>query len=111
MPSLDVPGYIAGTWDIDPVHSDICSPSATWVFPRFGDNSNTFEGQIVTAENPLESSVDRQDRRINSVNTRNEQRDAHLRNEPTFGCRQYPKMTFTSTGIRRTATTSCSTAS
>ena len=24
-----IPGYVAGTWDIDPVHSTSASPSAT----------------------------------------------------------------------------------
>ena len=61
---------------------------------------DTFEAQIVTAEDPLQSAatatVD-----MNSVNTGNETRDNDLRSDNFFAAGIYPAMTSRSTGIRR----------
>jgi polyisoprenoid-binding protein YceI len=60
---------------------------------------DSFEGTIVTAENPLEStvtaSVD-----LSSINTGQEQRDAHIRSADFFEVETHPTMTFASSGIR-----------
>jgi len=61
---------------------------------------DTFEAQIVTAEDPLQSAatatVD-----MNSVNTGNATRDNDLRSGNSFAAGTYPAMTYRSTGIRR----------
>ncbi len=61
---------------------------------------DTFEGQIVTAEDPLQSAatatID-----MNSVNTGNETRDNDLRSDNFFATGTYPALTYRSTGIRR----------
>jgi polyisoprenoid-binding protein YceI len=60
---------------------------------------DTFEGTIVTGEDPLSStvtaSVD-----LTSINTGQEQRDAHIRSADFFEVEKYPAMTFTSTAIK-----------
>jgi len=72
------PGYIAGTWDIDPVHSHIGFVARHLWVSKVRGRFDRFEGQIVTAEDPLDSSaaatID-----LHSVNTGNEERDNDLR--------------------------------
>lgn len=94
-----IPGYVAGTWTIDSVHSDISFYVRHLGVSKVRGHFGEFEGTIVTAENPLESSVTAVIRTA-SVDTGNESRDAHVRNEDFLDVETYPEMTFTSTAIR-----------
>jgi polyisoprenoid-binding protein YceI len=98
---FDIPGYVAGTWDIDPVHSHIGFVARHMMLSKVRGRFDRFEGQIVTEEDPLKSSavltVD-----MNSVNTGNEVRDNDLRSGNFFDVANYPVMTYRSVGIRRT---------
>ena len=60
---------------------------------------DTFEGTIVTAEDPLASSVTASVD-LSSINTGQEQRDAHIRSADFFEVEKHTHMTFASTGIR-----------
>jgi polyisoprenoid-binding protein YceI len=95
-----VTGYIPGTWDIDVVHSEIGFSvrhlMVTKVKGRFGDFSGTF----VTAENPLESSVEASVV-LSSVDTGNADRDVHLRSVDFFDVDNHNTLEYRSTGIRR----------
>ncbi|WP_309110649.1 YceI family protein [Saccharothrix sp.] len=97
--TVQIPGYIAGTWAIDPVHSDVSFVVRHLGISKVRGHFDTFEGQIVTAENPLESSVTAKIETA-SINTKNEARDAHVRNEDFLDVEKYPELTFTSTGVR-----------
>ena len=69
-------------------------PSARW-FRRRRGRFETFEGQIVTGENPsATASID-----LNSINTRDENRDAHLRSADFFDVENHGAMTFSSTRV------------
>ena len=61
-------------------------------------NFETFEGAITIAENPLESSVTATVD-LSSINTRDEQRDGHLRSADFFDTENHPNLTFTSTSV------------
>lgn len=96
--TVDVPGYVPGTWEIDPVHSDVSFTArhlVSKVLGRFG----AVEGEIHAAESPLDSSVavtvD-----AASVDTNNQQRDAHLRSPDFLDVDTYPTLSFTSTAVR-----------
>jgi polyisoprenoid-binding protein YceI len=97
--AVQVPGYIAGTWDIDPVHSHIGFVARHLMVSKVRGNFTKFEGQIVTAENPLESTatatID-----TASLDTSNPQRDADVKGENFLDVANHPTMTFQSTGIR-----------
>lgn len=97
--TVEVPGYIAGTWDIDPVHSHIGFAARHLMVSKVRGNFTTFEGQIVTAENPLQSSatvtID-----TTSLTTGNAQRDGDVKGENFMDTGNHPTMTFRSTGIR-----------
>jgi polyisoprenoid-binding protein YceI len=58
-----------------------------------------FEATIVTAENPLESTVTAK-AEVASVNTNDANRDNHLRTGDFFEAEQFPYIEFVSTGVR-----------
>ncbi len=97
--TVQIPGYLAGTWAIDPVHSDVSFVVRHLGISKVRGHFDTFEGTIVTAENPLESTVTATIATA-SINTKNGQRDAHVKGEDFLDVEKYPELTFTSTGVR-----------
>lgn len=94
-----VPGYVAGTWQIDPVHSEVGFAVRHMMVSKVRGRFNTFSGQIVTGADPLSSSVTAEID-LASIITGNEQRDAHIRSADFFEVETYPTMTYRSTGVR-----------
>ena len=97
--TVQIPGYVVGTWAIDPVHSEVSFTVRHMMVSKVRGRFDTFEGTIVTAEDALASvvtaSVD-----LSSINTGQEQRDAHIRSADFFEVEKHTHMTFVSTGIR-----------
>lgn len=98
--AIKIPGYLAGTWDFDPSHTHVGFVVRHLVVTKVRGRFDDVEGHIVTAEDPLDSTVE-VSVDLNSVNTSNETRDNHLRSADFFEVEKYPKMTFRSTGIRQ----------
>ena len=98
--SVEIPGYVAGTWAIDPVHSEVSFVVRHMMVSKVRGRFDKFDGTIVTAEDPLQSSVTAKVD-LTSINTGQEQRDAHLRSADFFEVEKYPEMTFVSTGIKQ----------
>jgi polyisoprenoid-binding protein YceI len=94
-----IPGYVAGKWAIDAVHSDVSFYVRHLGVSKVRGHFANFEGTIVTAENPLDSTVSAVIK-TGSVSTNNESRDAHVRSADFLDTEQFPEMTFTSTAIR-----------
>lgn len=99
MSPTKIPGYLAGTWDIDPVHSDVSFTVRHMMVSKVRGHFRVFSGQIVTADDPLASSVTATIE-LSSIDTGNEQRDAHLGSADFFEVEKYPTMTYRSTGVR-----------
>jgi polyisoprenoid-binding protein YceI len=91
-------GLSAGTWAIDPVHSSIAFSVRHLVVSKVRGQFNTFSGTVVVGEDGTPSVT--AEIAIDSVDTRNEQRDAHLKAADFFDVEQFPTATFTSTGLR-----------
>ena len=98
--SVEIPGYVAGTWVIDPVHSEVSFVVRHMMVSKVRGRFDKFEGTFVTGEDPLSSSVTASVD-LSSINTGQEQRDAHIRSADFFEVEKYPEMTFVSTGIRQ----------
>jgi len=96
---LSVPGYQAATWNIDPVHSEVGFSVRHMMVSKVRGRFTTFSGQIVTAEDPLQSTVTAEID-LSSINTGQEQRDQHIRSADFFEVETYPTMTYKSTGVR-----------
>lgn len=95
----EIPGYTVGTWNIDPVHSRAEFSVRHMGVAKAGGRFDSFEGQVVTAENPLASSVTATID-MASFNTGNPDRDAHVKGPDFLDAENYPTMTFRSTGVR-----------
>jgi polyisoprenoid-binding protein YceI len=94
-----IPGYIVGTWDLDPSHSEIGFSVRHLMVSKVRGRFGKFEGEFVTAEDPLASSVTATID-LDSVITGDENRDAHLRSPDFFDVGSNPAMTYRSTGLR-----------
>ena len=55
--AVEIPGYVAGTWTIDPVHSEVSFVVRHMMVSKVRGRFDKFEGTIVTAPDPLQSSV------------------------------------------------------
>jgi polyisoprenoid-binding protein YceI len=89
-------GIQAGTWTIDASHSEV-SFVARHLMSKVRGFFEKFEGQIVTGAEPsATATVD-----LNSINTRDENRDAHLRSNDFFDVENTGPMTFTSTKVEK----------
>ena len=97
--SVEIPGYIAGTWTIDPVHSEVSFVVRHLMISKVRGRFDKFDATIVTAADPLESTVTATVD-LTSINTGQEQRDAHIRSADFFEVEKYPEMTFVSTGLK-----------
>src|SRR6266581_2024756 len=94
-----IPGYTAGTWTIDPVHSEVGFAVRHMMVSKVRGRFTSFSGEIVTGADPLGSSVTAEID-LSSIDTGNEQRDAHIRSADFFEVETYPTMTYRSTGVR-----------
>jgi polyisoprenoid-binding protein YceI len=94
-----IPGYLAGTWKVDTAHSDVSFTVRHMMVSKVRGQFTDFDATIVTAADPLASSVTAT---INlaSITTRNEQRDDHIRSADFFEVQTHPTMTYRSTGVR-----------
>ena len=94
-----IPGYITGTWTIDPVHSEVGFSVRHMMVSKVRGKFTSFEGHLVTADNPLESSVTATID-LTSIDTGTEDRDNHIRSADFFDVDANKTMRYTSTGVR-----------
>jgi polyisoprenoid-binding protein YceI len=94
-----IPSYVAGTWDIDPVHSDVSFSVRHMMVSKVRGRFGAFSGQIATGEDITDSSVTATID-ATSIDTNNEQRDNHIRSADFFDVANHPTWTFTSSGVR-----------
>jgi polyisoprenoid-binding protein YceI len=97
--TTQIPGYVVGTWDIDASHSTVGFVVRHMMVSKVRGFFRDFSGEIVTAEDPTQSTVTATID-LGSIDTRQEQRDAHIRSADFFDVDKHPAMTFRSTGVR-----------
>jgi polyisoprenoid-binding protein YceI len=87
-----------GTWAIDPVHSSIGFSVRHLVVSKVRGNFDQFSGAIVVAQDGSASVT--AEIAVDSIDTGNEQRDAHIKSADFFEVEKYPTATFASTGVK-----------
>jgi polyisoprenoid-binding protein YceI len=93
-----IPGYTAGTWTIDPVHSEVGFTVRHMMVSKVRGKFNSFGGEVVTGDNPLDSSVTAEID-LSSIDTGNVDRDNHIRSADFFEVDTHKTMTYRSTGV------------
>jgi len=97
--TTSIPGYVAGTWAIDPVHSEVGFTVRHMMVSKVRGKFTEFSGQFVTGADPLDSTVTATVQ-LASIDTGNADRDNHIRSADFFEVDAHPVMTFRSTGVR-----------
>jgi polyisoprenoid-binding protein YceI len=95
----EMPGDVAGTFMIDPGHSDVAFTVRHLMVSKVRGHFTRFQGELTLAPDPLASSVTATIELAPSTPT-TPQRDDHLRSANFFETDTHPTMTFRSTGIR-----------
>src|SRR3954454_12558727 len=96
--ATQIPGYVAGTWDIDAAHSTVGFSVRHMMVSKVRGYFREFSGELVTAEDPSQSSVTATID-MDSIDTRQEQRDAHIRSADFFDVGNHTVMPFRSTAV------------
>src|SRR3954452_17382636 len=96
----EIPGYVSGTWTIDPVHSEVGFTVRHMMVSKVRGNFTTFGGDIVTSDSPLSSNVTAEID-LSSIDTGNADRDNHIRSADFFDVDAHKVMTYRSTGLRQ----------
>jgi len=88
-------------WKIDPVHSEInfrvkhlVVSTVTGTFAKFDASIEANKDDFSDAKFSFEADV-------NSISTKNEQRDGHLKSLDFFDAANHPKMTFVSKSVKK----------
>src|ERR671916_3310538 len=90
---------LTGTYTLDPTHTRIGFLARHAMVTKVRGAFNEFEGTAtVDGDNPANSSV-RVTIQAASIDTRNAQRDEHLRSNDFLAMDEYPQITFVSTRI------------
>lgn len=95
--TLPETGLSTGTWTIDPAHSEVAFV-VRHLMTKVRGTFDTFSGEITVGDTPEASAVTATID-VDSVNTRQPQRDAHIRSSDFFAADQ-KSITFASTGVR-----------
>ena len=103
MSTLATPQTAVSTWNIDPVHSVAEFKVKHMMISNVKGQFTRIKGVLSLDETELtksrvEASID-----AASINTRDEQRDAHLKSADFFDVEKFPSLSFKSTKITRVA--------
>ena len=101
MSIVTVPTTLTGTYAIDPTHSRIGFVARHAMVTKVRGSFNEFDGTgYFDADDPAGSHLELRIKTA-SIDTRNADRDAHLRSNDFFDMETYPEITFTSTSVEQ----------
>ena len=101
MTMTTVPATRTGTYAIDPTHSRIGFVARHAMVTKVRGSFNEFEGSgYFDAESPASSRLQLTIQAA-SIDTRNADRDGHLKSNDFFDMETYPTITFTSTAVEQ----------
>jgi len=89
------------TWEIDTAHSEIKFKVKHLVVSTVTGQFNVFNGTVESDKPDFSDAKISFEADVNSVDTKNEQRDGHLKSPDFFDAANYPKLTFVSKSVKK----------
>jgi len=100
----NVPQGTVRTWKIDPVHSVVEFKVKHMMISNVKGNFTKFSGTLTYDEARPENSSAQAVIEVASIDTRDAQRDAHLKTAEFLDAEKYPTITFQSTSVKAAGT-------
>jgi polyisoprenoid-binding protein YceI len=91
------------TWLIDPIHSEVKFKIRHLVVSNVTGHFGKFDATITTPSDDFSDASISFNADVASIDTRNEQRDGHLKSADFFNVEQFPKMQFVSKEFKKEA--------
>jgi len=88
-------------WKIDPAHSEINFNVKHLLVSTVRGHFEKFDATIKSDKEDFSDAKIEFEADVNSINTKNEQRDAHLKSADFFDAENHPKMTFKSASVKK----------
>jgi polyisoprenoid-binding protein YceI len=89
------------SWKIDPVHSEIVFKVKHLMISTVTGHFDRFDAAIETSKEDFSDAKITFSADVNSINTKNEGRDGHLKSPDFFDAAKYPALTFVSTSVKK----------
>ena len=91
------------TYKIDPAHSEILFKVKHLMITNVTGQFKSFDATLTAGAEDFSDAAVSFTAEIDSIDTRNEQRDGHLKSNDFFNAETYPQLSFTSTSFEKTA--------
>lgn len=91
------------TWKIDPAHSEVKFKVKHLVVSTVTGHFNTYDAKAETSKDDFSDAKVSFEADVNSVDTKNAQRDGHLKSPDFFDAASHPKLTFESKAFKKKA--------
>ncbi len=88
-------------WNIDPTHSEINFQVKHLVVATVTGHFKKFEAAIETAKDDFSDAKITFEADVNSIDTKNAQRDGHLKSPDFFDAAKHPTIAFVSTSVKK----------
>ncbi|WP_346317338.1 YceI family protein [Chitinophaga sp. YIM B06452] len=89
------------TWKIDPLHSEIEFKVKHLMITNVTGHFAEYDATMSAGAEDFSDAKISFEANVNSVSTKNAQRDEHLKSPDFFDAPNHPKITFTSTGVKK----------
>ena len=88
---------MATQWNLDPSHSEVQFKVKHMVISTVTGNFDHFNAGVESNSNDFSDAKFEFDAKVDSINTKNKDRDTHLKSADFFAAEQFPEMKFEST--------------